>query len=88
MVAGISIILFSLYAELATLSKDLPLFEKKAEEKLGQVHSLFEKTSGVTVAEQKDWLEKNYSKGFTAGSDVVKNLLLSISHGIELFVFV
>jgi predicted PurR-regulated permease PerM len=81
-------LLFLLYSQLASIGNDFPLFEKKAWEKFSEIQKLIESLFHVSTTDQTIWLKNNYSKIITFGSDIVKQLLLSLSGGLELFLLV
>lgn len=88
MIVIISSVVLLLYTQLSGLGEDLPLFQQKAWEKFAEIQTFFARIIHVSVEDQTRWLRNNYSNIVSFGTDMVKDLLLGLSGGLEIFLLV
>jgi len=81
-------VLVLFYWQIAVLGEDIPLFKQKAWDKMRDLEHFIESVTHITVYQQSQWVKSNYSQMIAVSADVVKELLLGLSSGLEVFLIV
>jgi AI-2 transport protein TqsA len=87
-IISISGILVLFYSQVAALGQDMPLFKQKAWEKFRDLEVFVESVTHITADQQTQWIKSNYSQMLSVGSDVVRDILMGLTSGLEVFLIV